>query len=202
MAKTRRRIDGSTNLSSKQASQSKCGASSSTGAPTCTLNMTSPLSRWNFSTDGLPWPRWFVNLLGSAYESGLFLWCFLMIPVCKPTAWLARTWLTTCRSFMIQLEPHCIWTKLSHPLRARETAHDSLMSPSTNTRLSILLFAESTDRDSDNYGVVATALSVIFTTTAPQENLFISVTHTKLHFQCKSSIGNATKGLFEVHGNC
>lgn len=70
---------------------------------------------------------------------------------------------------MIQPEPHCICPKLSHPLMARETAHDSLMSLSTNTHLSILLFAESTDRDSDNYGVVATALSVIFTTTAPQE---------------------------------
>lgn len=70
---------------------------------------------------------------------------------------------------MIQLEPHYICPKLSHPLMARETAHDSLMSLSTNTLLKILRFAESTDRDYDNYGVVAKPLSVIFTTTAPQE---------------------------------
>ena len=86
-------------------------------------------------------------------------------------------------------------------MTALETAHDSLMSLSTNTRLSILLFAESTDRDSDNYGVFATALSVIFTTTAPQETPVYFQSHTKLHFQFKSSTGNATKGLIEVHGN-
>ncbi len=44
-----------TNLSSKQASHSKCGASSSTGAPTCRLKMTVS-----------------SKLLGPAYESGLF----------------------------------------------------------------------------------------------------------------------------------
>ena len=80
---TDRRIFG--HLSSKQASQSKCGASSSTGAPTCTLNMTSPLSKWSFSIDTLPWPRWWEKTcLGSAYESGqnslgVSLWWLLQV---------------------------------------------------------------------------------------------------------------------------
>lgn len=187
-----RRIDG--HLSSKQASQSKCGASSSTGAPTCTLNMTSPLSKWSFSTDTLPWPRWFVNLLGSAYESGLFLGCFVMIAACKPTAWLARKWLTTCRSSMIQLEPHCVCPKLSHPLTARETAHDHAYQYSCLLNLPTEIL------------ITMVLLLQLFLSFSPpphlKKNLFISVTHTKLHFQFKSSIANATKGLIEVHGNC